>query len=82
MKIIPTCLAIVIRYFPDQRKTVERIFQQHESFRLLCEDFSDSLRALEYWRGSEAAKAVSICQEYAEITDDLSREIAQWLGDC
>lgn len=81
MIIIPTHLTVVIKYFPDQRKTVERLFQQHETFRLLCEDFGDSLRAMEYWRGSEAAKAVSIYQEYAEIIDDLSREIAQWLGD-
>ena len=81
MQIIPTSLSVLIRHFPGQRKMVEQLLQQQETFRLLCEDFCDSVRAMEYWRGSDAAKAVSICEEYADIIKDLSAEIAQWLGD-
>jgi hypothetical protein len=81
MPILPMSLSVVIKHFPEHRKTLERLFQQHETFRLLCEDFSDSVRARDYWCGSEAENAESRCQEYAEMIEDLTAEIAQWFRD-
>ena len=81
MGIAPASLSIVVKHFPENGKTLERLFHQHETFRLLCEDFLDSVRARDYWCGSEAEKAVSMCKEYTDMVGDLTKEIAQWLAD-
>jgi myo-inositol catabolism protein IolC len=81
MRILPMSLSVVIKHFPEHRKTLEGLFQQHETFRSLCEDFCDSVRAREYWCGSEAESAKSRCQEYDDIIGDLTTEITQWLRE-
>lgn len=81
MRILPMSLSVVTKHFPEHRKTLERLFRQYETFRLLCEDFCDSVRARDYWCGSEAEKAESRREEYADMIRDLTAEIAQWLGD-
>jgi hypothetical protein len=81
MPIIPASLSIVSKQFPEHRNTLERLFQQNETFRSLCEDFFDSVRAMNYWRGSEAGNAASLCEEYTDLVGDLTTEIAQWLAD-
>ncbi len=81
MPILPMSLSVVVKRFPKHRETLERLFRQHETFRQLCEDLADSVRARDYWGGSEAKNAESRCEEYAEMIKDLTVEITQWLQD-
>jgi putative ribosome biogenesis GTPase RsgA len=83
MKVIPSSLSVVIQQFPEQQEKLETLFCQVESFRSLCEDFSDCKRAMEYWCEPMSSKehASARYEEYRDLFEDLKSEITDLLAD-
>ena len=83
MKGIPSSLSVVIQQFPEQQEKLETLFYQVESFRSLCEDFSDCKRAMEYWSEFMSGKehASSRGEEYRVLFADLKGEIMKLLAE-
>lgn len=76
-------LEIARRHFPEHKKIMETLYRRNESFRSLCKDFSDCVRAAEYWCNSMSGKehAAERCEEYKALCADLRKEIARWLAE-
>jgi hypothetical protein len=81
MEMVLTGLSPVIEPFPEHRKALARLNQQNETSRSRCEGLFESARARDYWCGSKAGNAVSLCEEYTTMVGDLKAEIAEWLAD-
>jgi hypothetical protein len=65
--------------FPGSVSLIERAYRKNGSFRDLCRDYRKCAEALEGWRRSEDQASSSRSREYAELLNELSREIASWL---
>jgi hypothetical protein len=80
--VTPPALKVVRSHFPEGEKILETLYRRNESFRSLCKEFSDCVRAVEYWCHSMLDKehASERCEEYKALCADLKKEIAQWLA--
>jgi len=74
-------LALIKRRFPGRDERVERIFREDPSFRTLCRDYHDCRATLERLRGHDSASVRNRRREYAELLEELDREIRTWIGD-
>lgn len=70
-----------MKHFPEHEKTLENLYRQDESFRSLCRDFFDCVRAIDYWCHSSAGneQAPRLCEEYKALCKDLKKEIIKSL---
>jgi hypothetical protein len=63
------------RRFPARKQAIEELAARDEEFRDLCVDFGDAEAELERWENSTGPKREERCAEYAELVNDLAREI-------
>lgn len=75
-----TTFAVILRAFPDRRDFIERAFHEHPSFRELCEDYRRCAAALERWQQLNGDGPSARSREYAELLEELGREIEESLG--
>jgi hypothetical protein len=80
---ISKSLLTALKHFSQYQKTLETLFQRNDSFRTLCEDFHECIKAVEYWCDSPPDKngASTLCEEYKSLYADLKGEIARTLED-
>ena len=72
-------LTSVLEKFPEAAARIRELFQQSPSFQSLCEDYRDCLAAWHYWRQAASEEAPALCQSYAELLQELSQEVRQYL---
>lgn len=75
-----TTIALILRAFPDRREVIERAFREQPSFRELCEDYRRCVAALGRWRQLNGEAPSVRSREYAELLEELTREIEECLG--
>ncbi len=63
------------RRFPTRKQAIEDLAARDEEFRDLCIDFVDAEAELQRWEHSTGPKHEERCAEYAELVNDLAREI-------
>jgi phage host-nuclease inhibitor protein Gam len=63
------------RRFPSRKQAIEERAARDEEFRDLCIDFADAEAELQRWEQSINPKREERCAEYAELVNDLAREI-------
>ncbi|UCF19075.1 MAG: hypothetical protein JSU87_14260 [Gemmatimonadota bacterium] len=68
-------LELIKREFGTRETVIELAFESSESFRVLCGDFRDCLRALERFRVSDSDEARVHEAEYSELLWELTGEI-------
>jgi len=68
-------LTAIQQSFAGQDELVARAFRDSRSFRELCEHYLQCRAALNHWREQRAPEAALRLQEYAELRDELAREI-------
>jgi hypothetical protein len=71
--------SLVTSAFPGRESLVERAYRESGSFRDLCGDYRKCAAALERWRRSDGGASSSRAREYAELLNELAREIESWL---
>jgi hypothetical protein len=66
-------IAALVRRFPDHACSIRRLGAADATFRAICDDYGEALRALEYW---EAAGQVAPgrAAEYRESVKELEVE--------
>ena len=72
-------LVSVMEKFPEAVARIWELFQKSYSFQSLCEDYRDCLAAWHYWRQAASEEAPALCQSYAELLQELSQEVRQYL---
>jgi hypothetical protein len=68
-------LTRVERRFAGREASVGRAFAASESFRALCQDYVACADALARWQASESGSARLRSEEYAELLEELTKEI-------
>ncbi len=79
--IIRPGLFLVIERFPDRCHLFKRLYAEKESFRALCENYSQCLDALHYWAHAGQENASARYREYQELLNELEGELIQYRLD-
>jgi hypothetical protein len=72
-------IEVLVRRFPDHARSIRRLEAQDATFRAICEDYADALRALEHWRGAGQSAQQRI-EDYRQIVTELEDEVLAALG--
>lgn len=73
-------VAMMKRRFAGSELAIERAFVASESFRGLCRDYLACATVLARWQESESQEAPIRVQEYADLLEELTKEIHALLG--
>ena len=79
MKIAESSIYRVIERFPEDRPSLERLWEINASFQSLCGEYEDCSAALKYWQQSVAEDARGYRDEYAALLQELEEEIVYYL---
>jgi len=71
----------ILKRFPEERATLQRLFGGNPSFQSLCDDYRDCLAALQHWKQSSSVDAPDLARAYAELLGELEQEVRQFLED-
>lgn len=72
-------LTAVVASFPEAAAKIRRLFQDHPSFRSLCQDYRDCQAAWQHWRQAETEDASFLSQSYADLLEELKEEVRRYL---
>jgi hypothetical protein len=72
---------LVKKAFPDHHQAIERAYDEHPSFRELCQDYRQCSLALARWRQDRDPAPMQRSREYAELLDELANEIRTWFDE-
>jgi hypothetical protein len=77
---VPQTTAIVSR-FPRHELAIRRLYTCDATFREICADYDQALRALRYWQSAATSSDPRIAQ-YHELVNELESEISNILEGC
>ena len=63
----------LIRRFPGHARSIRRLQMQDPSFRTICEDYAEALRARQYWQKADDS-ALKRAEEYDRFVTELEQE--------
>jgi hypothetical protein len=61
--------------FPEHELAIRRLYTCDATFRSICEDYSEALRALRYWQSAASSSDPRI-EQYRELVSELESEIS------
>lgn len=64
-----------IERFPELEASIRDRFHDDLSFRDMCEDYAETLAALQRWRTSDSPQRGARIDEYRELAEGLELEI-------
>ena len=70
---VPQITAVVSR-FPRHELAIRRLYSRDDTFREICEDYTEALRALQHWQSAGSSSDPRIGQ-YRELVSELESEI-------
>ena len=66
-------IAALARRFPDYARTIRRLQAEDATFRAICEDYGEALRALAHWQAADQS-AQQRAEEYHRLVKELEDE--------
>jgi hypothetical protein len=66
-------IEVLVRRFPDHARSIRRLQAADVTFRAICEDYADALRALHYWHAADLASHKR-AEEYRRLIEELEDE--------
>ncbi len=76
---MPRKLEAALKRFASRAVQLEQELLRNPDFRSLCEDYGDSIEAIERWSHSTDPVSSQRVAEYRRLTKDLEREIEDHL---
>lgn len=70
-----TSLKKVLEKFPEYRLLIEELYRESDSFRSLCEDFTECLEIIRNIDYSECIIRAGYKQEYETLLQELEEEL-------
>ena len=64
---------------PESSESIFRIYTDDDEFRLLCQDYMDTLNAIETWRQSNKSEAPMRVNEYQSLASELREDMKRWI---
>jgi hypothetical protein len=65
----------LVRRFPDHARCIRRLQVEDTTFRAICEDHAEALRALAHWQAADESSR-SKAEEYRRLARELEDEAA------
>jgi hypothetical protein len=65
--------AALVRRFPDHACSIMRLGAADATFRAICEDYADALRALAHWQAADFSSRKK-AEEYRRMVEELEDE--------
>ena len=59
--------------FPDHARSIRRLHAEGTTFRAICEDYAEAVRALEYWQQADFSSRKK-AEEYRRMVEELEDE--------
>ena len=81
MTVIQSTLFYVVKRFPGHKDTILKFFRENQDFQAICDDYRQCAQALNRWSQSASEKASARRGEYADLLEELDREIIQYLNE-
>jgi len=69
----------LVSRFPRHELAMHRLYVADPTFRTICGDYDEALRALRYWQADGSDSGCRI-EQYRELLDDLESEILNKIG--
>jgi hypothetical protein len=66
-------IAVLVRRFPDHACSIRRLGAADATFRAICDDYGDALRALAHWQAADQS-AQQRAEEYRRMVKELEDE--------
>lgn len=63
----------LVRRFPDHARSIRRLQAIDATFRAICEDYAEALRALAYWQAADQSSHRK-AEEYRRLVKELEDE--------
>ena len=78
---MPDVVAIdaLVRRFPERVRSIRRLQAEDATFRSICEDYAEGLRALAYWQAADRSSQQK-AEEYRRLVEDLEAEALEALN--
>ena len=61
------------RRFPDRARSIRRLHAEDATFRAICEDYAEALRALDYWQAADHSSRIK-AEEYRRLVAEFEYE--------
>jgi hypothetical protein len=74
-------LAALVRRFPDHARSIRRLEGADATFRAICDDYGEALRALAHWQTADQS-ALQRVEEYRQLVKELEDEALAALKAC
>ena len=71
----------LVRRFPDRARSIRRLHAEDATFRAICEDYADALRALDYWQAADHSSRIK-AEEYRRLVVEFEYEASAALKVC
>lgn len=71
----------LVRRFPDHARSIRRLQAEDATFRAICEDYAEGLRALAYWLAADRC-CQRRAEEYRRMVAELEDEALALLAAC
>lgn len=68
-------IGALVSRFPRYELAMRRLYARDPTFRTICGDYYEALRALCYWQ-SEGTSSNDIIEQYRELLNDLESEVS------
>ena len=72
-------LKYVLDALPESSESISRIYSDDDEFRLLCQDYMDTLNAIKTWRQSNKTEAPMRVNEYQLLAGELRKDMKRWI---
>lgn len=72
-------LKYVLDALPESSESISRIYSDDDEFRLLCQDYMDTLNAIKTWRQSKKTEAPMRVNEYQSLAGELREDMKRWI---
>lgn len=64
---------------PEYSDSICRIYSDDDEFRLLCQDYVDTLHAIKTWQQSDKTEAPMRVNEYQSLAGELREDMKRWI---
>lgn len=68
----------LVKRFPRHELAIRRRYAEDATFRTICQDYSEALRAFRYWQSTGAASGEHL-EQYLQLLNDLETEISKYI---
>lgn len=69
----------IFERLPDEKECIERLADESQEFKIICEDYEVCVKAFLHWSVSQAPEAAARTEEYRTLVQEVYEELVDVL---